>query len=387
MRILFFNYEYPPLGGGAGNATFCILQEFSKISGLQVDLITSSTDKDFHLEKVGENVTIHKIPIGDKQESLHSQSQKDLVVYTWKAYFYAKKLIKENPYDLSHSFFTVPCGFISWRFFKKYKIPYVISLRGADVPGYAERFSFIYKIITPLIKKIWKDAAQVIANSQGLKELALKSNPKQEIGVIYNGIETERFKPRVELKDDDKFVITPGASRLTSRKGLGYLIEAVRKLSKKYPQVKLEIMGDGEEEKMRLEGIMKKLNLKNEINFLGRIPREETSPYYQRADVFVLPSLNEGMSNAMLEALATGLPILATNTGGSKELIEEGENGYIIKKKNPQDIADKLEKLIKDPELRKKMGEASRKKALEMSWEKVAKKYYQVYEKNIYPVK
>jgi glycosyltransferase involved in cell wall biosynthesis len=387
MRVLFFNYEYPPLGGGAGNATFCILQEFSKIPDLKVDLITSSVDKNFHLEKVGENISIHKIPIGDKQKDLHHQSQKDLLIYTWKAYFYAKKLIKQNSYDLSHSFFTVPCGFISWRFLKKYKIPYIISLRGADVPGYAERFSLLYKFITPLIKKIWKDAAEVIANSQGLKELALKSNPKQKIGIIYNGIDTEKFKPANVSKDNHKFVITPGASRLTSRKGLFYLIKAVDKLSKKYPQIELKIMGDGEGERVRLEEIVDKLNLRGRVVFLGRIPREKTFSYYQEADVFVLPSLNEGMSNAMLEALATGLPILATDTGGSKELITEGGNGYIIEMKNAQDIADKLEKIINNSELRKKMGEASRKKALEMSWEKVAKKYYQTYEKNIYPVK
>ena len=383
MRVLFFNYEYPPLGGGAGNATFCILQEFSKIPNLKVDLITSSVDKNFHLEKIGENIAIHKLPIGDKQKDLHHQSQKDLLVYTWKAYFYGKKLIKQNSYDLSHSFFTVPCGFISWRFFKKYNIPYIVSLRGADVPGYAERFSFIYKIITPLIKKIWKDAAEVIANSQGLKELALRTNSKQKISVIYNGIDTEKFKPASVPKNNNKFIITPGASRLTSRKGLVYLIRAVDKLSKKYQQVELKIMGDGEGERVRLEEIVDKLNLRGRVVFLGRIPREKTFSYYQEADVFVLPSLNEGMSNAMLEALATGLPILATDTGGSKELITEGENGYIIEMKNAQDIADKLEKLINNSELKNKMGEASRRRALEMSWEKVAKEYYQTYENNI----
>ena len=387
MRVLFFNYEYPPLGGGAGNATFCILQEFYKIKNLKVDLITSSVDKNFHLEKIGENIAIHKLPIGDKQKDLHHQSQKDLLVYTWKAYFYGKKLIKQNSYDLSHSFFTVPCGFISWRFFKKYNIPYIVSLRGADVPGYAERFSFIYKIITPLIKKIWKDAAEVIANSQGLKELALRTNSKQKISVIYNGIDTEKFKPASVPKNNNKFIITPGASRLTSRKGLVYLIRAVDKLSKKYQQVELKIMGDGEGERVRLEEIVDKLNLRGRVVFLGRIPREKTFSYYQEADVFVLPSLNEGMSNAMLEALATGLPILATDTGGSKELITEGENGYIIEMKNAQDIADKLEKLINNSELKNKMGEASRRRALEMSWEKVAKEYYQTYENNIYPVK
>ena len=379
MRILFFNYEYPPLGGGAGNATFYIMKEFSKIPDLQVDLITSSADKKYSLEKIGDNIRIHKLPIGDKQGNLHSQSEKDLLIYSWKAYFYAKKLIRKNSYDLTHSFFTVPCGFISWRLFKKYDIPYIVSLRGADVPRYAERFAFIYKILTPLIKKIWKDSQKVISNSQGLKELALESNPKQPIDIIYNGIDIEKFKPDASLKNSDYFIITPGASRITSRKGLEYLIEAVHKLSLKYPQIRLKIMGDGEGEKIKLEKMVKDFNIQDKVEFLGRIPREKTFSYYQEADVFVLPSLNEGMSNAMLEALSTGLPIIATDTGGSKELIKEGENGYILKMKDSQDIAEKIEKLINNSELRESMGENSRKKALGMSWESVAGKYKKVY--------
>lgn len=386
MRILFLNYEYPPLGGGAANATQYILEEYSKIPDLSVDLITSSIDEKYYEEKIGNNIKIYRIPIGKNSKNLHYQSQKDLLVYSWKAYFYAKKLIAQNKYDLTHSFFTVPCGFLSLVFKKKYKIPYIISLRGADVPGYAERFSFIYKLLTPLIKKIWKNSAEVISNSQGLKELALKANPKQKIDVIYNGIDIKKFTPNISLKNNDKFIITPGASRLTSRKGLKYLIEAVQKLSQKYPQIKLEIMGSGKEEKEKLEKLVANLNIQDKVEFLGRIPREETFSYYQKSDVFVLPSLNEGMSNAMLEALSSGLPIIATDTGGSKELIKEGENGYIIKMKNSDDIAQKLEKLINNPELKKRMGENSRKKALELSWEKVAKKYFNLY-KEVHPVK
>jgi glycosyltransferase involved in cell wall biosynthesis len=89
------------------------------------------------------------------------------------------------------------------------------------------------------------------------------------------------------------------------------------------------------------------------------------------------------MSNTMLEALSSGLPIIATDTGGSKELITEGENGYIVEMKNSDDIDEKLEKLIDNPELRNEMGEKSRARALELSWEKVAKQYRELYKKNI----
>lgn len=383
MKVLFFNYEYPPLGGGAANATAYILEEYSKIPDLKIDLVTSSIDFDYHLEKIGENIFIHRLPIGKNKNNLHFQSQKDLLVYTWKAYFFSKKLAKNNNFDLSHSFFTIPCGFISLLLKWQCKIPYVVSLRGSDVPGYSDRFVFLYKFIKPLTRLIWKKSFAVIANSKGLKELALKTNPKQEIGVIYNGIDINQFRKLESCKvesSDEKFIITTGASRITARKGIKYLIEAIKILSPRYSNIFLKAMGDGDE-KENLEKLAKELGLEKNVEFIGRIPRENTSPYYQEASIFVLPSLNEGMSNAMLEALASGLPLVATDTGGTRELLEDGINGFIINMKDSQDLADKIEILIKDDGLRKRMGEESRKKAEGMSWEKVAEEYFNLYGK------
>jgi len=380
MKVLFFNYEYPPLGGGAANATAYILEEYSKIPDLSVDLITSSIDSEYHLEKVGNNISIHKLPIGKNKNNLHYQSQKELLTYAWKAYFFAKKLIKKNKYDLSHSFFTVPCGFVSFLIKKEYNIPYVVSLRGSDVPGYSDRFVFLYKIIKPLIKLIWKNSFAVIANSEGLKELAQKTNPKQVVGIIYNGIDIENFKPKTEARPVNNFIITVGASRVTERKGIDYLIKALANLVPQYSQLLLRVMGEGDARES-LEKLAKDLELEKNIEFIGRIPRENTAPYYQEASIFVLPSFNEGMSNAMLEALASGLPLIATNTGGTSELVEEGVNGFIVKMRDSQDLTDRIEILMKDEDLRKRMGEASRRKAELMSWKKVAKKYGELYDK------
>jgi glycosyltransferase involved in cell wall biosynthesis len=380
MKILFFNYEYPPLGGGAANATAYILAEYAKISELSVDLITSSIDGAYHLEKIGENVRIHRLSIGKNSKNLHFQSQKDIILYTIKAYWFARKLCKENNFNLSHSFFTVPCGFVSLVLKKQFKLPFIISLRGSDVPGYSDRFPLIYAFLKPIFRLIWREAGAVISNSKGLKELALKTNPKQKIDVIYNGIDIEKFKPDENLKNKEKFIITPGASRITDRKGLNYLIEAVSGLSEKYPQIYLKIMGEGNA-LSKLEELVASLGVKNRVEFLGRIPREKTSSYYQEASLFVLPSLNEGMSNAMLEALASGLPLVSTNTGGASELVADGKNGFIVKFKDSKNIAEKIEKLINDPELAKNMGNESRKIAEKMSWEGVAQKYFELYKK------
>jgi glycosyltransferase involved in cell wall biosynthesis len=129
--------------------------------------------------------------VGKNEATLHHQSQKELLTYSFKAYKKAEDLLQKNHYDVIHAFFGIPCGVLAWRLGKKYQVPYIISLRGADVPGYSERFSFIYAFLTPLIKKVWKEAYKVVSNSQGLKELALQSAPKQEISIIPNGVDTE----------------------------------------------------------------------------------------------------------------------------------------------------------------------------------------------------
>jgi L-malate glycosyltransferase len=380
MKVLFFNYEYPPLGGGAANANAYIFGEYKNFPDLNIDLVTSSTDNHYHLEKIGAHINVHRLPIGKNKKNLHFQSQKDLLIYAWKACFFSRRLIKKNNYDLSHSFFTVPCGFLSILLKWQYKIPYIISLRGSDVPGYSERFRSLYKIISPLIKLIWKNATYVVANSQGLKDLASITNPNQNIQVIFNGVDTKDFFSDNNKKDLSRFMITVGASRVTARKGITYLIEAIKILSHKYQNIYLKILGEGND-KSNLESLAKELQLENKINFIGRVPREETTKYYQEADVFVLPSVNEGMSNAMLEALACGLPIIATQTGGTEELLKDGINGYTIKIKSSQDISEKLERLINNKDLSEKMGIASREIAEKMSWNSVARQYFELYSK------
>lgn len=383
MKVLFLNYEYPPLGGGAANATKCILQEFSKMADLEVDLVTSSIDGKYHAEKIGENITLHRLLIGKNEKNLHFQSQRDLLSYSWRAYFFSRKLIKDakksnQPYSLTHAFFTVPCGFLSMLLKFEFNLPYIVSLRGSDVPGYSDRFTILYKLITPLIRLIWRGAKKVISNSEGLRELALESSPKQIVEIIPNGIDTELFAPNEESEARDKFIITPGASRLTDRKGLNFLIEAVAKLAPKYPQILLRIMGEGNARE-KLEQFAKDLKLENNCEFVGLVSHEKVPAYYREAKLFVLPSLNEGMSNAMLEALATGLPLISTQTGGASELVADGKNGFLIKFKDSQDICEKIEKLILDETLRKKMALASRVLAQKLDWKNVAQKYAAVY--------
>ncbi len=379
-RILFFNYEYPPLGGGAANATKYILNEYSYRKDIVVDLVTSSIINEYVQERIGENIIIHRLPIGKSTDSLNYQTRGELIKYTYKAYNFAKKMIKQNDYDLTHSFFAVPCGEISRKLKKKYGIPYIVSLRGADVPGYSERFDKLYKVIIPIIHRVWHDAKFVVTNSKGLTELAQKSDRNQNFLQIFNGVDTEFYKPgKRTLEDRKKEFRILLASRLSRRKGFNYAIEAFVELFDMYPHIRMQIAGGEGNAMEELKEQVKNYRLDGRVTFSGLYTKEESPKIYNSADVFVMPSLNEGMSNNLLEALASGLPVLMTPTGGAEELVRDGENGYLIKMKDKNSIVERLKILIENPELCDGFGHASRLIAETMSWENVASEYVKLY--------
>lgn len=368
-RILVLNYEFPPLGGGAATATFNLLKQLSSREDLKIDLITSSVGE-YKEEKFSENINVYFLNIG-KNGRVHDQSQKDLLVYAWKAFELARKLKKEKKYDLIHAFFGVPCGFIAMFL----KIPYVVSLRGSDVPFYSEKYKWLDKLFFWWLSRIiWRKAQKVIANSEGLKQLALKTNKNQKIGVIYNGVDTKMFFPAEKSENDFTVIST---SRIIKRKGIDFLVDGFIKFSENKNNAKLLLIGDGEM-KSELELKIKKARLEDKIIFTGAAERARMPEYYRQADVFVLPSLNEGMSNSLLEAMASGLAVIATDTGGTGELVNS-ENGVIIEKSSAESIRTALDKLYSNKNLLRSMKLSSRQKAEGMSWEAMAEGYGKIY--------
>lgn len=378
MNVLFFGYEYPPLGGGVGNAIKHLFEEYSKFDDLQIDFVTTSIDNNYKVEKKYKNITFYHIPIGERTpEDYHKQKPKDMVLYIIKSYFLTWRLIFRKKYDLIH-FFGYPGGVVPLLF--RWKIPYIISLRGVDVPGYNDRFKKIYFIYKPLSKIIWRFAYKVVANSQGLADLAKETAPKQKFKVIPNGVDTKSFYPVSDNEKYHKFSITAGGTLFGAKKGLKYLISGFAKFNKKHPDTRLVLIGSGDLEE-ELKKQVKKLNIQNSVEFIGRKSHKWIQKNLPKFHVFCLPSINEGMSNAALEALSSGLPLILTDTGGTKEILTEGENGYTVPKKNTDEISIKIENLYLQPNLRKTFGDASRKKAENMNWNKVAIEYMIIYQK------
>lgn len=366
------NCEFPPIGGGAANMNWYFLKEAAKHQDLEIDLITSGINHSILNHDFGSNIRVWKVNIWKKH--LHHWSFREMLTYLFRGYFLARKLVAQRHYDLIHAVFGFPSGLIAYLLRKK--VPYVVSMRGSDVPRFNRRFSLGYKFVTPLIKRIWDSAAALTANSEGLKELALASRPEIDISVIPNGVDVDEFSPKVSEAGHGHKLLT--VARLIERKGIRYLIEAHSKVKVHIPELSLTIVGTGDMQ-TELERFAASKNVSDSVVFLGEIPHNELPAIYSSHDLFVLPSFNEGMSNAVLEAMASGLPIISTSTGGTRELLDG--NVVFIESGSSESIIDALMILVKDRNRRQIMGDLSVERAKTFSWRNTTREYIKLYDK------
>lgn len=165
--------------------------------------------------------------------------------------------------------------------------------------------------------------------------------------------------------------------RLTTIKGLPFLLHAVRYLLDKAIKVQLQLVGSGEQQDY-LKHMVKKLSLDEYVEFKGYIPfSDELLEFYRRADIFVLPSLSEGIPKTLFEAMASGLPIVATKVGGVSDVIKHGETGLLIEPKSSTKLAQAIELLASDGALRRRLIQNGYALVREYTVERQAKKLSQ----------
>lgn len=378
MNILIVSHEYPPIGGGGANACLYLAKEYAK-SGHQVTLVTSAY-KDLLSEEVVGNVRIIRVKALRKKEE--KSTFLEMFTYLCSAWRKIKQIVKTEHYDVCQVFFGIPSGPIGLYLKKKYKVPYVIRFGGGDIPGAQKRFSYVYKILTPVIRAIWANADALVANSEVLMQKALIFEKRYPIEIITNGVDSDFFtidcdNPTHHIEKKENPVNILFVSRLIQGKGLQYIIPHMERMNRECKKkVHLTIVGDGPYRE-ELERITAESRAADCVSFEGKKNKEELYFYYNQADLFILPSESEGMPNVVLEAMAMGLPVIMTPCGGSKELIQG--NGFIVSIDN---FVDTVINLCNDEPGRISMGEQSRILALtEFSWREKAKEYLELFEK------
>jgi glycosyltransferase involved in cell wall biosynthesis len=371
LNLLMLNYEFPPIGGGAGKANLCLLKEYAGDSNLAIDVLTSAPEPGFFREKFSENITVYKV--GVHKKNLHFWRKVEVIEWLVKARFHYRKMLRENDYDLAHAFFGFPTGWLCYR--TADKLPYIISLRGSDVPGKHPRLKLDYQILSPAFKAIWRRAAALVACSEGLKNRALQFLPSVSIDVVPNGVELDRFHPD-EISRSGELLNLLTVGRLSATKRVEMLIGAVKILHNSGRKVRFTIVGGGTITEELRQTVLER-NLSDIIEVAGRISSEKMPQMYRQNDIFISASMQEGMSNAMLEAMASGLPIITTRCEGVEELI--ADNGIVVEEPNAEAISETIEKLADDRRAYKQMSAAARKQAGQFSWTSVALEYLKLY--------
>jgi len=234
-------------------------------------------------------------------------------------------------------------------------------------------------------KTCFQCADRLIAVSQAVKQhLTAQGVPPDRIRVIYNGIDlpADVHTPQPDLRQrvaPASAVVFGTVGRLGPEKGHRYLLEAAAQLSRRagLPPVHVLIVGQGREE-APLRALAQRLGIGDRVTFAGF--QREVWPYLAIMDVFVLPSLKEGLSLSALEAMALGKPVVASRVGGTPEVVEDGETGMLVPPSDASALAEALASLVRSPEAMERMGRAGRQRVAErFGAERMASEIEEVY--------
>jgi glycosyltransferase involved in cell wall biosynthesis len=375
LRILCLNYEYPPMGGGAGNATMCTAAELAR-RGHTVHVLTSRLPAQPAVETI-DSVTVCRVV--SLRRSLHECGLFGAVSYLACALIQLVRLSRTYDYDIYHFYFGLPTGILAPYVGFVLKKPYVIALRGSDVPGYDETRWYmrpLHKLLRPISRFLWRHAKSVKVLSKNLQELALKTDSKLRSHVIPNGINGKRF-PAKPAGPERRHVRLISVCRMVPRKGLEFLIEAMQEL--RNDGIRLELIGSGHE-LSRVAALVTNLGLDDYVSLPGYIPSEQLYTHYHRADIFVLPSLSESFGQVLLEAMSCGLPVVASTAGGIPETIRHGRNGLLVPPRDSAALVEAVRWLANNPKQRARIGRFNAEHARQIyGWPAVAARYEALY--------
>ena len=291
-----------------------------------------------------------------------------LFVSLWVHLFKMRK-----SYDIVQANWLIPQGIVQ----SFLKMPYIVTGHGADVT------SLNHGLLKKLKRRCLKNAWGVTAVSQPLMDVLDGIYKNENQAVISMGCDTSLFGRQYREENyfgqgNQKVLLFVG--RLAEKKGVYYAIEAMRNVE----NAMLVIAGDGplrEELQRQADKVMRETGKK--IVFLGAKTHEELKKIYASADLFVMPSITakdgdkEGFGLVILEAFASGLPIVASRSGGITDIVKDGVNGFLVEEKDAGGMAEQIDRLLKDEEIYNKMQTEAKKSAQQYDYRQIAARYAQ----------
>ena len=292
------------------------------------------------------------------------------------------RLQREFRFDAVHAHWIFPQGFVAGilRSWWRRTPPVLVTSHGGDL--YALRGWFLERMQRWVLGRA--DAVTVV--SQAMREYCeQKGIAPEHIAVQSMGVDLESgFTPGDSASPRDGLVFV---GRLVEKKGVSYLIEAVSILAERYPQLKLNIVGDGPLRES-LEGLARRLDVDDRVHFVGSVSNEEVPDYLRAAEISVMPSVvaasgdQEGLGLVAVEGLGCGCAVVAFDLPAVRDTIIHGKTGLMAEPENAIDLAEKIALLLEDRELRKRLAESGRRHALDkFTWSAVGAEYTKIIKK------
>jgi L-malate glycosyltransferase len=381
IKLLILNYEYPPIGGGGGVSSQKIARELVKTGKYSITILTSCVgDKTVEYDEV-DNLKIIRLNCARKRKSLSTATNSYMLTYIVKAIIYSFLKFKKNQFDIMHTHFAIPTGPAGLFISKYFKLKNILTLHGGE---FFKQPLEIELIDNYFIKKsldiIINNADYLTANSNDTKNAANSIiDIKKEIHVLTLGFEKPIFKfdKKEKRKNTDEIKLVT-VSRIVARKGYHYLINALSKL-KEY-KWELIFIGEGPELDS-LKQLIKESDLDNRIKFAGFISDEEKYNLLNNSDIYVLPTLHEGLGLVYFEAMYCGLPIITTDNGGQTDFLKQNLNALMTPIKNVEKLMEAIEFAIKNKDWRIQAGQNNKEAIKKLYLEETYKLYDNFIEK------
>ena len=372
MRILIVNYEFPPIGGGAATATLFLAKSLLAI-GHEVCVLTSAIEE-LPYRTVEDGIEVVRLSTLRKRKD--RASILEMSSFAIAAMLRLPAVVRRFRPDCAIVMFTIPCGHIGLALKKIWNIPYVVSLRGGDVPGFNPSVDWYHSFLRPFRHMILGNACAVVANSTGLAELAHETDPFH-IVVIPNGVDCHFFSPSErDMSVTHRFNFLFVGRFTSEQKNLAHLLKELASLNQNHSgQFLFHVVGDGPERE-NLMRLAVQLELEAIVIWHGWIDREKLRDLYKTSDCLVNVSLVEGMSNVILEAMASGLAVIASAVRGNTETVIHGESGLLFNLDHSDNLQQMLRYVLEDRDAARALGLRAREIAqTRFSWDSAAESY------------
>ncbi len=407
MKICLLTHAYPRFPDDTTAPFVEFTAETLQKQGVDVTVLTPDTPK-FARTPADHNVNLHTYRYFFPRQlqrlgyanTLVNDCELKRYVYLLAPFMFLSGILhlfwlhRRSRFDLIHTFWLLPNGFIGAIISRLCNVPLMVALRGSDI--FISKQNFVFRGIA---RWTLKQATMVTSVTPAFfPDLEVFGVPKERKRLIPNGSHPSLFpvppsselrvlRQQLSIPAGDLIVFALG--RIVLKKGFDILIQALPLVKQKVPNVTLVIGGDGTDLN-RLKTVAKERKVSGSVRFTGTINRTDVPAYFHLCDVFTLPAVFDpkgnvdGCPNVILEAMACGKPVVASNISGIPVVVKNGETGMLVKEKNVEELAAALVHLLTDTEKREEFGRAGRERILnELTWEKVIEQIKEVYQHSV----